>query len=381
MPTKQQNTMRTRSVDGYFFEDFVLGATIQHATARTITSGDQSLYIALTGSRFAHHSSAPLARAMGYLNAPIDDLLTFHIAFGKTVADISLNAVANLGYADVRFMSPVYVGDTLSVSSEVIGLKPNSNGKTGVVYVRSTAYIERRGVHRSEPGMPLSEAESLKKIAVSWVRWVMVHLKTPHENAGTSAVDLSANVPKLPSKVEFESMTAQVGINATHFTNITSGGVDRFDDFFEGQVIDHPSGMTIDESEHTLATKLYQNNAKVHFDAHVMQASRFGKRLVYGGHIISICRALSHDGLANAFAIAAINAGTHSNPTFAGDTIYCRTVVIEKYAFADNPTVGALRLKMIGIKNATPKEVSYMAIAAEDERIVLDLDYTALCAK
>ncbi len=378
-----QTNMRARNIDGYYFEDFVLGTTIPHPTARTITGGDQSLYIALTGSRFAHHSSAPLARAMGYMNSPIDDLLTFHIAFGKTVADISLNAVANLGYADVRFVSPVYVGDTLSVSSEVIGLKANSNGKTGVVYVRSTAYVERRGAQRNEPRASTvdTSTEPFKRIAVSWVRWVMVHFRTPIETNSAAENKSVATVPKLPAKVEFESLTAQVSINASQLTNVASGGTDRFDDYFEGQVIDHPSGMTIDESDHTLATRLYQNNANVHFNAHAMQSSRFGKRLVYGGHVISICRALSHDGLANAFALAAINAGTHSHPTFAGDTIYCRTVVLEKYAFADNPTIGAIRLKMIGIKNAAPKEVSYMAIAAEDERIVLDLDYTAIVAK
>ena len=64
----------------------------------------------------------------------------FHIVFGKTVPDISLNAVANLGYAACRFLAPVYPGDTLSSASEVIGLKENSNRQTGVVYVRSRGF-------------------------------------------------------------------------------------------------------------------------------------------------------------------------------------------------------------------------------------------------
>ena len=58
-----------------------------------------------------------------------------------------------------------------------------------------------------------------------------------------------------------------------------------------------------------------------------MKQSSFGRRLVYGGHVISVCRALSYDGLENAYAIAAINAGTHTNPTFAGDTLYAITEV------------------------------------------------------
>jgi 2-methylfumaryl-CoA hydratase len=68
-------------------------------------------------------SSDAFARAIGYPRSPIDDLLVFHVVFGKTVADISLNAIANLGYAEGRFLAPVYPGDTLNAVSEVIGLR------------------------------------------------------------------------------------------------------------------------------------------------------------------------------------------------------------------------------------------------------------------
>ena len=141
---------------GNFFEDFRLGQVIPHATPRTVTAGDVSLYTALYGSRFAVQSSDQFARAIGYPRAPVDDLLVFHIVFGKTVPDISLNAVANLGYANCRFLGRYFPGDTLSATSEVIGLKENSNRKTGVVYVRSTGF--------NASGAPVLE----------YVRWVMV---------------------------------------------------------------------------------------------------------------------------------------------------------------------------------------------------------------
>ena len=92
-------------------------------------------------SRFSPPTLSPQRSAIE--RAPIDDLLVFHIVFGKTVPDISLNAVANLGYADCRFLAPVYPGDTLSAVSEVIGLKENSNRKTGIVYVRSSGVNQR----------------------------------------------------------------------------------------------------------------------------------------------------------------------------------------------------------------------------------------------
>ena len=91
------------------------------------------------GIALAVTSSADFARAVGYRTQPLDDLLVFNMVFGKTVPDISLNAVANLGYADCRFLRPVAVGDTPTSVSEVIGLKENSNRQTGVVHVRSTA--------------------------------------------------------------------------------------------------------------------------------------------------------------------------------------------------------------------------------------------------
>src|SRR5204862_1445843 len=122
-----------------------------------VTAGDAALYTALYGSRFAVQSSAAFAAAIGYPQAPLDDLLVFHVVFGKTVPDISLNAVANLGYAECRFLAPVYPGDTLSAVSEVIGLKENSSRKTGVVYVRSTGL-------RQEDGARVLE----------YVRWGMV---------------------------------------------------------------------------------------------------------------------------------------------------------------------------------------------------------------
>src|SRR3954451_8655757 len=136
-PAMTRNVM-TKNKPGNFFEDFRLGQTIAHGAPRTVTLGDVALYNALFGARFAAHSSDPFAYAIGYPQSPVDDLLVFHIVFGKTVPDISLNAVANLGYADCRFLRAVYPGDTLNAVSEVIGLKENSSRKTGIVYVRST---------------------------------------------------------------------------------------------------------------------------------------------------------------------------------------------------------------------------------------------------
>ena len=312
---------------GNFFENFLLGQKLLHATPRTITDGDCSLYIALTGARHILHSAQPVAHAFGFRDRTVDDLLVFHMAFGKTVPDISLNAIANLGYADARFCAPCYPGDTLRAESEVIGLKQNSNGKSGVVYVRSSAYNQNN------------------ELVLTWVRWVMVHR---HEAAAPAPQTV---IPDLPAMVPPDQLRIPAFFDVAGFETGTTGSTDLWDDYQAGERIDHPSGMTVDESDHTLAAKLYQNSARVHFDALAMKDSQFGRRLMYGGHVISVCRALSYDGLENGLSIAAINGGSHVNPTFAGDTLYARSEVIEKWSLPGRSDLGALRLRLLGFKN------------------------------
>ena len=344
-------TSASRPLDGFFFEDYRIGQRFVHATPRTITLGDSALYLGLTGARHLVHCSLPAARALGYRDMPVDDLLVFHIAFGKTVPDISYNAVANLGYADVRFLEPVYAGDTISSETQILGLKQNSSGNSGVVYVRSTAI--------RDDGKPV----------LTWIRWVMVAKR----DAGSPAA--AQSTPDLPLAVAAESLALPAGLRPEGLSAESTGSRRFWDDYQSGQVIDHPAGMTLEESDHTLATRLYQNTARVHFDFHYMSKTPFGRRLVYGGHVISVCRALSYDGMENVIAIAAINGGSHLNPAFAGDTLYAKTQVLEKWPL--KPDLGALRLRLLGLKNLPASEFA-LPFENNPANLVLDLDYTVL---
>lgn len=340
----------TKSAAGRFFEDFRLGEEIRHATPRTVSSGDAALYQALYGSRFALQSSDEFAKGMGLPGAPLDDWLVFHIVFGKSVPDISLNAVANLGYAEGRFLAPVYPGDTLSAASKVIGLKETSSGKAGIVYVR-TAGRNQRGEE-----------------AVSFARWVMV-AKRSETSAAPEAV-----VPKLAPKLEAREL-ALPAARFAEFDVSASGGRHRFGDYSAGEKIDHGAGMTIEEAEHQLATRLYQNTARVHFDARLQADTKFGRRLVYGGHIISLARALSFNGLENAVRVVALNGGQHVAPAFAGDTVYAWSEVLEKAEAPGRADLGLLRLRTIGLKNRTAAGFPGQALdGSYDPAVILDLD-------
>ncbi|PHS71123.1 MAG: hypothetical protein COB23_02375 [Methylophaga sp.] len=344
---------------GRFFEDFKLDEHILHATPRTITDGDAALYIALTGSRYPLHCAQPVAHSLGYASTTIDDLMVFHIAFGKSVPDISVNAVANLGYAEIKFLHPVYAGDTLTTSSTVIGLKENSTKKTGIVYVRSITVNQNN------------------KQVISWVRWVMVR------KGDINAPAPKTVIPQLDTVLSVEQLPIFPQLDANDFDTAVTGSDKLWDDFIVGERINHPAGMTVDDSDHTLATKLYQNNAKLHFDELAMQQTSFGHRLMYGGHVISICRALSYDGLENAITIAAINSGTHANPSFGGDTFYCWTEVLDKWTLPNRTDLGALHLRMVGLKNQTAASLDSSHIELQSKKqyhpnVVLDLDYTIL---
>ncbi len=334
---------------GNFFEDFRIGQIIVHATPRTITVGDQALYTALYGSRFAVQSSDEFARAIGYPKSPIDDLLVFNVVFGKTVPDISLNAIANLGYAECVFSNPVYSGDTLSSRSEVIGLKENSNGKTGTVYVRS------KGTNQHG------------KEVLSFVRWVMVR-KRDEKSAPPAAY-----VPVLLKVVNVKKELPRVDMAKWNFE--LSGSPHRFDDYAIGEKIDHLDGMTVEEAEHQLATRLYQNTARVHFNQFAEANGRFGHRLIYGGHVMSLARALSFNGLANAFHITGINSGRHVAPLFAGGTVFAWSEIMDKSTLGD---VGALRIVTRATRDLPCGDFPTEDGTPEKPGMILELDYWAL---
>ena len=345
----------TKTRAGNFFEDFSVGMEIVHATPRTVTEGEVAMYTALFGGRFAVQSSDPFAASVGLGGAPVDSLLAFHVVFGKTVPDISLNAIANLGYANGRFGVPVYPGDTLSTRSTVIGKKENRNGKAGVVYVRSI------GVNQ------------VGDQVLDYVRWVMVR-KRDVESPAPEPV-----VPELEEAVPVEELLIPFEIEPGAYDTDLAGSPFLWEDYAVGERIDHADGITIEEAEHMLAARLYQNTARVHFNQHVENEGRFGRRIVYGGYVISLARALSFNGLANAMSIAAINGGRHTAPTFAGDTIYAWSEILDVMEVPDRGDIGALRIRTVAVKDRSCADFPYqIAPGAYDPAVVLDFDYTVL---
>ena len=342
---------------GNFFEDLGPGQRLINPVPRTLTEGDVALYIALTGDRNPKNCSDEFARELGFERAPVHDMLVFHIVFGRAVGEISLNSPGNLGYADLRFLRPVYTGDTLRAETETLGWRETSKGDTGVVWVRTTGFNQR------------------DERVLQFYRWVMVHKREP--SIATGADD----APEMPARASL----ADVSFPAIASFDASATGGERFwEDYETGERIMHPQGMTIEEAEHQIATRLYQNTARVHFNQHQQASTRHGRRIVYGGHVISVAHALSFDGLENVLGMAAWNAGSHTAPTFGGDTLFAWTDVLERIEIG-RADIGALRLRLVAVTNVNPsQEEVALRVTGDDGReryaraVVLDLDYVAL---
>ena len=348
---------------GNFFEDLGPGQLLRNPIPRTVTDGDRALYIALTGDRNPKNCSDEFARTLGFERAPLHDLLVFHIVFGRTVGEISLNSPGNLGYADLRFMRPVFTGDTLRAETQTLGWRETSKGDTGVVWVQTTGFNQR------------------DEQVLQFYRWVMVNKREP--GTPTNADD----APEMPAEADVAHLRNVPYPQIARFDTSATGSTAAWEDYDAGQRIAHPQGMTLEEAEHQLATRLYQNTARVHFNQHQQQSSRHGRRIIYGGHIISVAHALSFDGLENAVGMAAWNGGSHTNPTFAGDTLFAWTDVLERIDIGRGD-LGALRLRLVAVKNVDPSQEDVPLKTADESgreryapNVVLDLDYVALVPK
>lgn len=347
---------------GNYFEDFNLHQSIRHATAVTISDAHVVQFQAFYGPRFATQVSDEFAKSVGYDAPPLSNMLVFHTVLGKSVPDISLNALANLGYAEVQWLRDVQRGDTLFASSEVIGLRENSNGKSGIVYVHTTA------VNQDD------------ETVLSFKRWVMVHKKD------TARPMPETIVPEMLPAVGASdlSVSRQLQIPAGSFDSSLSGSCYVWEDYEIGEVLAHNATVEM-TSDHMNATRLLgHNTAAVHFDS---SRTATGKRLVYGGHVMQHVLSMSYDGLQNVIDIIAINAGSHTAPMVEGDGLRAYSTILDKTPLPGRDDVALLRVRAVGIKTiegAVSGETPYKIEDPSrpdreiyDPSVVLDLDYWA----
>ena len=295
----------------------------------------------------------------GYPHAPLDDLLVFHTVFGKTVPDISLNAVANLGYAEGHFVKPVYPGATLSAR-----LRSH----------RPQGEFEQADRRRLCPHQGFDEND---ETVLSYVRWVMVRKRDPEAPVG------EAHVPKLADAVAGTELAGAVRIRSSpNSIRALSGSPHLWDDYEVGEKIDHVDGMTVEEAEHMMATRLYQNTARVHFNQFTRRQGPFRQ----AAHLWRPC-----DQPRARAVVQRARQCVHASPRSMADvtSIRCspatRSLRGRKCSTSSRSTdrkdVGALRLRLVATKNLPCGEFpDKNADGQYPENVILDFDYWAFAA-
>jgi 2-methylfumaryl-CoA hydratase len=323
------------------------------------------------------YSSRRFACELGFHDRVVPPLVLLNLALSFTVHDVSEQAIAHLAYIGLKFPNAAYSGDTLSVYSDILGVRVSeSKPNRGVVHLRTTGVnqeglvvviFERKALiptgklegraHPERPQVPPRTAESVVEAADS---------EQCTENRLKSALQGA-----LPEELLGEIKTP------------TWPGRPRglFEDFEVGDVILHSVGHTIGESEHMQLTILTRNSHPLHFDEVYCREHSFTKtRVVEGGLVFAWVASLaSRDTTANALWEIGYDEGSHPAPVLAGDTLYAASRVIEKREY--NEQAGTVRFKLVGVKNDRPATLVAAGLDLFDgkfEQKIFEIERTVL---
>lgn len=127
---------------GVWFDDLVVGQTFRHDIRRTVTETDNLLFSTLTHNPALLHLDAEYMKTHEFGRIIVNSTFTLGLMVGVSIGDTTLGtAVANLGWDEVRFPAPVFIGDTLNVETEVFELRESkSRPNAGIVTFIHRAY-------------------------------------------------------------------------------------------------------------------------------------------------------------------------------------------------------------------------------------------------
>lgn len=130
---------------GVWFDELSVGQKFDHAIRRTVTETDNVLFTTLSHNPAQLHLDAEYMKGSEYGQVLVNSCFTLSLMVGVSVGDTTLGtAVANLGWDEVRFPKPVFVGDTLNIVTEVLELRESkSRPDAGIVTFLHQAYNQR----------------------------------------------------------------------------------------------------------------------------------------------------------------------------------------------------------------------------------------------
>ncbi|HYV03364.1 MAG TPA: MaoC family dehydratase, partial [Blastocatellia bacterium] len=333
---------------GRLLDDFRVGDIYHHPWEVTIDDGLLAMFAASFLDPNPLYSSRRFARDLGFRDRVVPPLVLLNLALSFTVHDVSEQAIAHLAYIDLKFPNAAYAGDTLSVCSEILGVRVSeSKPDRGVVHLRTTGVNENGVVVVTFERKALIPTGKLEGRAhpdsFEGFRRGSDPGTAPSSPGviGSQAGDEHRLKSMLPPELAGE-------IRTPRWPGRPRG---LFEDFEVGDVILHSIGHTVGESEHMQLTVLTRNSHPLHFDEVYCRERSFMKtRVVEGGLVFAwIASLASRDTTANALWDVGYDKGSHPNPVLAGDTLYAASRVIEKRDC--NRQTGTVSFKLVGVKN------------------------------
>lgn len=315
---------------GHFLEDFKAGQVYKHKGGKTVTEGLFNDFTEFTFTTNPLSKNVEYAKLYGFKGLVCPPGMVMNVVFSQTVEDISENARANLGYVNMRFGVPLYVGDTVEVETKILKVTPSSKDKDrGVVTVESTGYNQRG------------------EIVLTFQRSVQVwknDLDAPVDDneVAPSVGEVTAWLPPYGSKEAYAKKA--------HLTSDDT----YFEDFAAGSLIEHSRGRVVTDEHISLTGKL-DNTSQVHCNQNLIDRNPDkyigGKLLVYGGIPFNLSLGLSSPDVDNnAVADLVYTSGKHVGPIFAGDTVFATTEIRDKKELPGRPDLGVLVTTLRGHK-------------------------------
>lgn len=330
---------------GRKLDDFAVGAVFEHPWEVTVDDGMTALFYASFQDALPTYASRVAARAAGFTDRPVHPMLLLNLGISFSVHDVSEQAIANLGYFDVRFPNACYAGDTVRARSKVIGVKPVSSPDKGVVHVRTHLVNERDELVCTFERKALVRAGSANS-----VQGVALHTAPPPvaEGGPPEAPFGDEEVGRLPASVR--AALADVGrpLPRARFAGL-------WEDFEPGDVLAHEVGRTVSEAELMALTTLARNSHPLHTDEVYCKTGSFAKtRVAYGGLVVAWVLSLaSRDTAGNAIWDLGLDDAVHTGSVLAGDTLFSTTKVLSKEAV--DARTGTVTLRVVGTKNVPPR--------------------------
>ena len=320
---------------GRLLDDFQVGDIYYHPWEVTLDDGMMALFAASFLDPNPLYSSRRFARALGFRDRLVHPLLLMNLALSSSVHDVSEQAIAHLAYLNLHFPHAAYAGDTLSVHSEVLSVQAStSKPDRGVVTVRTI------GVNQD--GIPVVTFERKALIPAGQLDQ-RAPAQAPVARAASGDVPAAVSQPLPPELTGHLPMPVWAGRPRG-----------RFEDFAEGEIIQHGNGRTIGDSEHMQLSWLTRNSHPLHVDEVYAQEHSFtGRRVVCGPLVFAWIAALaSRDTTANAIWDLGYDNGRHPAPVAAGDTLFAASEVLEKRDYSEQ--AGIVKFHLIGVKGSKP---------------------------